>query len=115
MTHQCGADTLALVFIDHRESYLGLPGLQDDVATTADDHGAAVFFAHCDQGHVIEEVDLCEERDFLVGKMTSYTEEATIERLGAAAADGRNELGPVVRSKRTDFDPVSIAQQINRR
>src|SRR4030095_8222452 len=105
---------LALVLVDHCESYLGFPGLQDDVATTADDHGAAVFFAHGDQGHVIDEVDLREERDFLLGKVTSYTEEATIERLGAAAADGRNELGPVVRSKRTGFDPASIAQQINR-
>src|SRR4051812_16484958 len=35
MTHQCGADTLALALVDHRESYLGFPGLQDDVATTA--------------------------------------------------------------------------------
>jgi hypothetical protein len=41
MTHECGADTLALVLIDHWESYLGFAGLQDDVATTADDHGAA--------------------------------------------------------------------------
>ena len=37
--HQCCTDSLPLVPVDHRESHLRLPGLQDDVTSVADDRG----------------------------------------------------------------------------
>ena len=56
MTHQCSADTLALIRVDYSKSDLGLPWLMDDIPCATDDHGFAAFFNHGDQGDVTDEV-----------------------------------------------------------
>jgi hypothetical protein len=62
MAHQCQPDTLPLVFVDNGECHLGLSRLQDDVASAAHDHRPPVIFNHGDQSHMIDEVDVQEER-----------------------------------------------------
>ena len=113
--HQCCTDSLPLVPVDHGESHLRLSGLQDDVTSAADDRESAIFFHHCDQGDVIDEIHMQEELDFLVRKAAFRGEETTEERLRACAADGCKELGSVFRPQRADFDTASIARQLNRR
>jgi hypothetical protein len=62
MAHQCQPDTLPLVFVDNGECHLGLSRLQEDVASAAHDHRPPVIFNHGDQSHMIDEVDVQEER-----------------------------------------------------
>ena len=64
MAHQGGADALPLVLVDDGESHLGLPRLDDDVASGADDDRSPTFLHDRDQGHVIDEIDVQEERKF---------------------------------------------------
>ena len=86
--------------------------LHDDVTCAARDHGPAAFVHDCDQRHVIDEVDVQEKLDFRLRKVSLYRKEATVKGLRAAAGDGCDEVGPVVRSKRAEFDPASIAQRL---
>jgi hypothetical protein len=114
MAQQCRSDALSLVLVDNDEGYLGPSGLHDDVTSAPNNHGSAAFFHHCDQGHVVDEVHVQEERDFLFRKFALWTEESAVERLGACALDGCDKLGPIVRPEGADFNPTSIAQQLNR-
>jgi hypothetical protein len=68
MVHQCRANTLSLVLIDHGESNLGRPWPHDNVTRAADDYWSPTFLNHCDQGDVIDEVDVQEECDFPLAK-----------------------------------------------
>ena len=52
--------------------------------------------------------------DFLLRETTLWSEEATEEGLGAGTANGREEIGPVVRSEGADFDLTPIAQCLYR-
>ena len=61
MPHQRPSDTLSLIFIDDGEGHLGLSGFHDDVTPTAGDHPFAVFPHHCDQGDVIDKINVDEE------------------------------------------------------
>jgi hypothetical protein len=61
---------------------------------------------------VIDEIGVQEKRDFRLRKVSFYRKETTVKGLRAAPSDGGNEVGPVFRSKRTDFDPASIAQRL---
>src|SRR5271166_3386308 len=112
MTHQRRADTLALVLVDHRESDLCFPGLLNDIASAADNHGPAAFVNHRHQGNVADKVNVQEERDFLLGEMTFQTEETAIERPGAAAADSGHKIGLVIRLEGTDLDRAPIAHSL---
>src|SRR5262249_26690273 len=58
------------------------------------------------------EVDVQEKLDLRLRKVSFYRKETTVKGLRAAAGDGCDEVGPVVRSKRADFDPASIAQRL---
>ena len=98
MMHECCAETLPLVLVDHSESDLGLSGLHDDVTCAARDHAPAAFVNDCDQRYVIHEIDVQEKPDFRLGEVASYSEETTVEGDRAAASDGCDEVGPVVRS-----------------
>src|SRR5262249_5650081 len=113
--HECSAETLLLVLVDDSESHFGLSRLHDDVAGAARDHGPAVFVHDRDQRDVIDEVGVQEKLDFRLCEATFDGKETTIKGLPAAAADGCDEVGPVVRSKRADFDPASIAQRLESR
>jgi hypothetical protein len=112
MMHQGRAETLRLILIDHSESDLGLSRLYDNVTSAARDHGSTAFVHDCDQCDVIDEIDVQEKLDFRLRKVSFYRKETTVKGLRAAAADGCDEVGPVVRSKRADFDPASIAQRL---
>src|SRR5438270_1054874 len=61
MTHEHGPDTLALIRIDHNESYLGLAGPHNDKASTADNDGVSVFINLRDERDVAFEIDVEEE------------------------------------------------------
>src|SRR4029453_59695 len=112
MIHECRAETLPLVLVDHSESDLGLSRLHDDVTCAARDHGPAAFVNYCDQRDVIHEVDVQETPDFRLGEVASYSKETTVEGDRTAATDGCEEVGPVVRSESADFDRAPIAQRL---
>ena len=112
MMHEGRAETLPLILIDHSESDLGLSRRCDDVTSAARDHAPPAFVHDCDHCDVIDEVDVQEELDFRLRKVSFYRKETTVKGLRAAAADGGDEVGPVFRSKRADLDPASIAQRL---
>ena len=109
MAHQCSADALSLVFVDHSECHLGCPGAHDDITPAANDCAAATISHHCHQGDMAGEIDVQKEVNFLFGKIASQAEEATIKRLSAGAIDSCDEIGPIARRKRADFNPASVA------
>ena len=115
MAHQGRTDPLSLIRIDDGEGYLGLPGSQDDVACTADDHRPASLLHQGDEGHVIDEVDVQEVGRFLLREAALHGEEAAVEGLAAGAADRGQEFGPVILSEGPDLDPTSIAKRLDRR
>ena len=84
------ADTPPLVPVDHGESHLGLAGLHDDVTPAGDDHRPPIFFQHCDQGDVVDEVDVEKERDLSLAEVAFCAEETAVEGLVAGAADRRD-------------------------
>jgi hypothetical protein len=59
---------------------------------------------------MVDEVDVQEERDFLLAEVVLYLEETAVKRLVTDPADGCLEIGPVVRFKRPDFEPTSVSQ-----
>ena len=71
MAHQCSADTLSLVFVDHSECHLGCPGAHDDITAAANDCTAATISHHCHQGDMAGEIDIQKEVNFLFGKIAS--------------------------------------------
>src|SRR5262245_54164333 len=96
MMHECPAETLALILVDHGESHLRLPGLNDDVTCAAHDHGLAALVNDCNQRDVIDEIDMQEKLDFRLGKVALHRKEAPVKRLRAAARDGCDQAGPIV-------------------
>src|SRR3954453_14317367 len=66
MAHQGRADPLPLVLVDHSKSHLGCPRLSDNVTPAPDNHRSSVFFDHGHEGDVVDEVNVHEERDFLL-------------------------------------------------
>src|SRR5262245_60888482 len=112
MMHEGCAETLPLILIDHGESDLRLSRLYDNVTSAARDHWRALFVDDCDQRDVIDEIDAQEIVDFRLCEATFDRKETTVKGLRAAAGDGGDEVGPVFRSKRADFDPASIAQRL---
>src|SRR6266446_8333433 len=115
MMHERRADTLRLILIDDSESYLRLPRLHEDVTPTPRDHGPAAFLHYRSQRDVIVEVDIQEKVNLRLREAASHSEETAIKGLPAAAIDGCDEVGPVVRSESADFDPPSIAQRLEYR
>jgi hypothetical protein len=109
VTHKRRADTLPLVFVDDGESHLRLSRLHDDVAGAAHDHRAGAFLHHRDQGDMVDEVDVQEERDFLLAEVALYLEETAVKRLLTGAADGCREVCPVVMSKVAASDMTARA------
>ncbi len=115
MAHQCSADALSLVFVDHSECHLGCPGAHDDITAAANDCAAATIFHHRHQGDMAGEIDIQKEVNFLFGKIASQAEEATIKRPSAGAIHSCDEIGPIARRKRADFNPASVAELFDRR
>ena len=64
---------------------------------------------------MIDEVDVQEECDFLLGKVALYPEETAIERRGSDAFDGSEEFVLIVRPQCADFHSTAIAQRLDTR
>src|SRR6185437_12698765 len=70
VAHQSRADAPPLILVDDGESHLRLAGLGDDITGATDDfRSSAALLENCDQGHVIDEVDVDEEGALLVGEL----------------------------------------------
>src|SRR5262245_7416907 len=112
MMHEGRAETLPLILIDHGESDLGLSRLYENVTSAARDHAPTALVHDRDQCDVIDEIDAQEIVDFRLCEATFDRKETTVKGLRATAADGGDEIGAVVRSKRADFNPASITQRL---
>jgi hypothetical protein len=97
VAQQQRSDALCLVLVDNGESHFRAGGSHHDVARTANDRGPPSLLHHGDKRHVVHEVDGREIRDFVLREVSLWGEEATIERLRAAATDRCEGAGPVVR------------------
>ena len=114
MTHQCPTDATPLILVHHDKGDLGLPGLQDNVASASCYHRMPPFIYQRNYGHVIDEIDVHEERGFLICEAAFKTKKTAVKRPIACAADSGDQIGPVVWSESTDFDRASIAQRLYR-
>src|SRR5258708_987692 len=81
--------------VEQGKSDLGPSWLHDDVAAAAGDCRASAFFHHSDQGHVTDEVDIREEFDFPLRKVSSYGKKPATKGIRAGAADGFSESVPI--------------------
>jgi hypothetical protein len=113
MTHQSRTDTLTLISVDNHESEFTLIGPRDDVASTANNDGVAVFFRNRDQGDVIDKIDIHEKADFVLGKVAFRSEEPPVKRLWTGATDGPHVLVSILGPKRANFDAVPISQRLD--
>ncbi len=66
MAHQRPADSLSLIFIDHRKSDFCFPWFMDDIASATDKNRLTIFFNYRDQSNVVDKVNIQEIRDFLI-------------------------------------------------
>jgi hypothetical protein len=87
----------------------------NDVAAAADDHWSSAFCRHGDQGHVLDEIGMPEESDFLLGEAAFRREEAPEEGGGAGLADSREKIGLVSRREGTDVHAAPGTQRLDRR
>src|SRR4051812_11943760 len=88
MAQQCGANAFALVLIAHEECHLGFSLLNHDVPCTADNSFLSSFFRHCQQGHVVFEVNIEKERLFSLREIPLQCEEPAVKRNWANPSDG---------------------------
>lgn len=81
------------------------------MAPAADDDRLAVLFHHCDQGDVIDKVDIHEERGFLLGELALHGEETAVEGVRTHTANCPDKIVSVLRPEGADFHlaPVSHA------
>ncbi len=114
MAHQRLADALSLILVHHDEGHLGMARPQNDVTPATRDDRSAILLCHGDQGDVRDEIDIQEECNLRFGKIALCSEEASIKRLSARAADGREQAGAVVRSEGPDLHPATSGQRFNR-
>ena len=113
MPHQDRPDTLALIGIDHDESDLGLAWPHNDIASAAGDHRVSVFIDFRDERDMVVEIDIEEEGHLLLREALLWHEEAPLKRLRAGPSDRRKHLGPVIGTKRADFDRTTVAKMLD--
>jgi len=107
--------SLPLEFIDDRECKLGCAATNDDVTRARQDDFASTFALDCDEGHLIDEVDLDERLHFCVAEVTPDTEEAALERLIAGAPGGNQQRVAITGPERPDLDLPPVAQPLENR
>lgn len=115
MAHQDRSEPLSLVIVDHRKRDFGPAGLCHDVASAAYNRAPSVHFRDRDQRHVIDEVDVEEEIEFLLAEFAANGEEAAEQGLCAGAFNRRKKAIPVARPQRADFDAPTVAQCLDGR
>src|SRR5439155_20200313 len=109
VAHQQRAYALPLIIVDHDKGDLGLAGLDDDVASAADDALAPILLGERDQGHMIGEVDIHKEGDFFLREAALERKETSSQRLRACTADRGEHVVLVVGPQRADFDIAAVA------
>ena len=115
MSQQARADAPVLPGVSDDECDFGLAGRDDDIARTADDHGAAALLNRRHQRDMPLESRYRRNRRFLrLRKASLWTKEAAVERARAEAADRRDEFVPVLRPERADRDRASVTQLLAR-
>ena len=115
MAHKRRAEPLPLIRIDDNESHFRDPRPYDDIPPAADNGGVAILLRDCNQGDVLDKIDVHEERDFLLAEGAFGRKETAEHGLRAGTADGREKRIPVARSHGADFHLAPIAQQLHRR
>ena len=113
MAREGRADTLPLIRVDHDEGYFGPTRLYNDVASTSDDRRPSIFIDLCDEGDMSVEIDIHEESEFGFRKTALRREKASLERLRAGAADRREHILPIIRSKGAYFDCAPVAKTLH--
>src|SRR6476661_4502092 len=114
MAQEHSAETPSLVLVDHGKGRLGASGLQHDVAFPTNDLLCAILVLHHrDQCHMVDEIDVYEERDFQLGEAASRGKETAVEGPPAGMVDGGENRRPVLWPERADFDARPIAQHFN--
>ena len=88
--------------------------LHSDVASAADNHASAGVICNRNQGDVLDEIDVKEERLLAFRKMSFCAEEAVIERLSAGAVDRRAHVLFVSQLQSAYFDLPAVAQPFHR-
>jgi hypothetical protein len=106
---------LTLVGIDHHESYLGLAGPDNDIASATDDRRRFVFVDLRDQRDMIFEIDVEKKRQLLLRETLLWREKASLQRLRAGSSDRREHLGSVIGTKRADFNRTTVAKMLDGR
>jgi hypothetical protein len=61
------------------------------------------------------EIDIEKKGHFPFGKALLWYEEASLKRLHAGASDRREHIGPVIGTKRTDFDRTAVTKMLEGR
>jgi hypothetical protein len=69
MPHQQCADALPLMLVYHGERDLRPSRLHDDVTRSTDNHWSAAFVQDGYERQVVDEVDVQEEGDFILGEL----------------------------------------------
>jgi hypothetical protein len=113
MTHQYPADATPLILVDYGKCDLGLPGLHDNVTSAARYYRTPPFIYQRNQRHVLDEIDIHEERGFFICEAALKTKEPAIKGPGACATDSGEQIGPVVGPESSDFNPASIAERLS--
>ena len=113
VSHQDRSEPLSLAVVDHRKSDFGPAGVCHDVATAAYNRLPSVRLCYSYQRHVIDEVDIEEKVDLLFAEFAANGEEAAEQGLRAGMCNRGKEGIAVVRPRRTDFDPSSVAERLD--
>ena len=115
MPHEDRPDPLALMSIDHHEGNLGLARPDNDITSTTGNRGVSLVVDLCDERDMVFEIDVEEEGDLLFGEALLWHKEAQPQRLCAGPSDRGEHLGPVIVTKRADFDRTTVAQALDSR
>jgi hypothetical protein len=69
MVHESFSDALSLVAVDNHESHLGLARFDEDVAAPTYDDAPTVLLKLGHQGHMVDEVNIHEVGDLVLGEI----------------------------------------------
>jgi hypothetical protein len=76
--HQRGSKASSLIFVDYGESDLGTSGLHNDAPRPTDNRGPDLVVHDRDESQMLDEVDVQEEGNLRLGKLSLWREEAPI-------------------------------------
>src|SRR6267143_5401817 len=112
MAHQDRPNALTLIVIDHDESDFSLAWLDDDITAAAHDSRSSIFVDLRNERDMGFEIDIEKEGHFPFGKALLWYEEPSLKRLHAGPSDRREHFGPVIGTKRTDFNQTAVAKML---